>query len=316
MALLTPSMLSNGWEEAKAVQHVLDTKGFWSCDITLAVNRKFAQNLKEQVEINSGGDDGEPAPESYDVECIVSAPRKVSGQERTYVVKWVGYPSSKNTTEPESHLLTCRALPAFWKSKKNAAELARVTKLQNAALREEDEARHRRAQPLQAGVESAPTAAKQTTAAAASTSRPSDVPAVCKAVYDHAHRCLGDAYCLVLDSETGAPQHYSRSYYGSNSWSAELLPFQRSNCCFGPEKGVILVHTVQFYTSAAALGRIQKRSPSFLRWTHLCLRAAPVPSTRCAAHAALAHHVSRHYAHILTACVLGTGMETLTTSTG
>ena len=203
MALLTPSMLSNGWEEAKAVQHVLDTKGFWSCDITLAVNRKFAQNLKEQVEINSGGDDGEPAPESYDVECIVSAPRKVSGQERTYVVKWVGYPSSKNTTEPESHLLTCRALPAFWKSKKNAAELARVTKLQNAALREEDEARHRRAQPLQAGVESAPTAAKQTTAAAASTSRPSDVPAVCKAVYDHAHRCLGDAYCLVLDSETG-----------------------------------------------------------------------------------------------------------------
>ena len=36
MAALTPAMLSNGWAEARAVQRMLDTKGFWSCDITLA----------------------------------------------------------------------------------------------------------------------------------------------------------------------------------------------------------------------------------------------------------------------------------------
>ena len=32
------------------MQRVLDSKGFWSCDITLAANRKFAQQLHEEVE--------------------------------------------------------------------------------------------------------------------------------------------------------------------------------------------------------------------------------------------------------------------------
>ena len=50
MESLSVPMLSNGWAEAKAVQHMLDTKGFWSCDVTLAANRKFGQKLKEQVE--------------------------------------------------------------------------------------------------------------------------------------------------------------------------------------------------------------------------------------------------------------------------
>jgi hypothetical protein len=207
MGLLTASMLSNGWAEAKAVQHVLDTKGFWSCDLTLAVNRKFAQKLKEQVEIDAGGDDGDPATETFDVERIVSAERKVVGQERTYVVKWVGYPPDKNTVEPESHLLTCKELVSFWKSKrpKNNTELARVTKLQEAALGEREEASRRRVQPLPVGVECAPSAATTDPPgrAAVSTTRPAYVPTACKAVYDHAHNCLGEAYCLVLDSETG-----------------------------------------------------------------------------------------------------------------
>ena len=77
MGLLTPAMLSNGWAEAKAVQYVLNTKGFWSCDVDLAVNRQFAKKQHEQVEIESGGDDSEPLAETYEVEHIVRAERKV-----------------------------------------------------------------------------------------------------------------------------------------------------------------------------------------------------------------------------------------------
>ena len=201
MGLLTTSMLSNGWDEARAVQHVLNTKGFWSCDITLAANRKFAQSLKEQVEIDVGDNADEPAAEQFEVENIVRAVRKVLGQERTYVVKWVGYEKEKNTIEPESHLLTCKALLSFWKSQKNKSELARVTKLQEAALHEREEASRRRAQPLQEGEESAPAAKAAPIAKQAK--RPADVPASCKATYDRAHLCLGDAACLVLDTETG-----------------------------------------------------------------------------------------------------------------
>ena len=204
MGLLTPSMLSNGWEEAKAVQTVLDTQGFWSCDVTLAVNRQFAKKQNEQVEIEAGSHDGEPQPETYDVEHIVRAERKVAGQERTYVVKWVGWPAETNTIEPESHLLECKALLAYWKSKKNSAELARVTKLQEAALKEHEEASRRRAKPLEPGIEVAPiaTAARTARGTAASTKRPVDVPAPCKASYDRAHSCLGEACCLVFDTET------------------------------------------------------------------------------------------------------------------
>ena len=203
MELLTVAKLSNGWAEAKAVQRALDAKGFWSGDLTLAANRKFAQKLKEQVEIEAGADAGEPVEETFDVEYIVRAERKAAGKERTYVVKWVGWDSKDNTIEPESHLLTCKALLSFWKGQKNKAELVRVTQLQEAALKEKEEASRRRVRPLEAGVESAPrAAATPTSGAAASARRPADAPASSKATYDRAHRHLGEAGCLVFDTET------------------------------------------------------------------------------------------------------------------
>jgi DNA polymerase-3 subunit epsilon len=203
MELLTVPMLNNGWEEAKAAQHVLNTKGFWSCDITLAANRMFAKKLQEEVEINAGGDDGEPAVVKYNVEQIVRAERKVAGQERTYVVKWVGYPTDENTIEPESHLITCKGLLTYWRGKKNRGELERVTKLQQAALQECEEARRRRVEPLHARAECAPTATTTSgTAATTSIPRPADASASCKASYDRVHGCLSDACCLVFDTET------------------------------------------------------------------------------------------------------------------
>jgi hypothetical protein len=200
MESLSVPMLSNGWAEAKAVQHMLDTKGFWSCDICLAANRSLAKKQKEELEIVEGEAD-EPAAETYDVEHIVRAERKVKGKERTYVVKWIGYAPEHNTIEPESHLLTCKALVSFWKGQKNAGELLRVTKLQEAALREREEASRRRAQPLQAGVEHAPTASAPACAGPNAT-RPAGVPVACKEAYDRAHSCLGEACCLIFDTET------------------------------------------------------------------------------------------------------------------
>ena len=202
MDLLTVPMLSNGWAEAKAVERVLNTKGFWTCDITLAANRKFAQQLNERVEIDAGGEDGEPAAETFIVERIVSVKRKEAGKERIYVVKWQDYPTDENTEEPESHLLTCKLLISFWKTKKNTTELDRVTKLQEAALQELEEASRRRVQPLQAGTESAP-AATNAPISGTNIKRPTDVPAACKAAYDRAHGCLGAASCLIFDTETG-----------------------------------------------------------------------------------------------------------------
>mmetsp|Transcript_48501 Transcript_48501/g.134475 ORF Transcript_48501/g.134475 Transcript_48501/m.134475 type:complete len:1928 (+) Transcript_48501:54-5837(+) len=201
MESLSVPMLSNGWAEAKAVQHVLDAKGFWSCDVCLAANRSLAKKRKEELEIVSGATD-EPAVQTYDVEHIVRVERKVKGKERTYVVKWVGWESKDNTIEPESHLLVCKALLSFWKGQKNTTELLRVTKLQEAALQEREEASRRRTQPLQDGVEHAPTAAVAATAGASAAVRPAGVPALCKEAYDRAHSRLGEACCLIFDTET------------------------------------------------------------------------------------------------------------------
>jgi DNA polymerase-3 subunit epsilon len=78
-----------------------------------------------------------------------------------------------------------------------------VTKLQEAALKECEEARRRRTQPLAAGVEAAPTGtAAPADSRTATVKRPGDVPELCKAAYDHAHGHLGDACCLVFDTET------------------------------------------------------------------------------------------------------------------
>ena len=51
------------------------------------------------------------------------------------MVKWVGWDSKYNTIEPESHLLMCKALLSFWKGKKNATELMRVTTLGATGVR-------------------------------------------------------------------------------------------------------------------------------------------------------------------------------------
>ena len=72
--------------------------------------------------------------------------------EYIYLVKWKGWESKHNTEEPEVHLLTCSVLLGYWKGKikgkkptqPQAAQVARVTKLQLAALRERQEAVSRR----------------------------------------------------------------------------------------------------------------------------------------------------------------------------
>jgi len=78
--------------------------------------------------------------------------------EYIYVTKWKGYESKDNTSEPEAHLITCSSLLAYWKnkskgkkpSKAQQEQVARVTKLQEAALRERHDATaRRRTQPLQ-----------------------------------------------------------------------------------------------------------------------------------------------------------------------
>ena len=134
---------------------MIDEKGFWSCDISAAANRKLSQQLNEEVALEAAADaaDCVEKDKTWDVERIVST-KKVRGK-RTYEVKWEGFSSEANTHEPEAHVLTCRALLIFWRDKKpaNKAELQRVTKLQEAALREkqadDDSRRRRKAQPLQ-----------------------------------------------------------------------------------------------------------------------------------------------------------------------
>ena len=77
----------------------------------------------------------------------------------------------------------------------------RVTKLQEAALGDREEANRRRTKLLQAGAEHAPTATAAA-AAAATAVRPNGVPNQCKEAYDRAHSRLGEACCLVFDTET------------------------------------------------------------------------------------------------------------------
>ena len=60
MDSLTEHVLRDNWADAKAVQTMLDAKGFWVCDLGLAADRKLSQKLKEQrdVELAGDGDDG------------------------------------------------------------------------------------------------------------------------------------------------------------------------------------------------------------------------------------------------------------------
>ena len=78
MDALTESMLRDGWDEAKAVKAMLEEKGFWSCDIRVAADRKFCQKLKEQMELEEAGasDEVEEPPAKYEVEKIVRHEKK------------------------------------------------------------------------------------------------------------------------------------------------------------------------------------------------------------------------------------------------
>ena len=215
MDSLTEHVLRDNWEDAKAVQNMLEAKGFWVCDLGLAADRKLSQKLKEQREVelardsDDDGVDEKDKAATYEVEKIVRHEKK-SG-EYVYVVKWKGFESNHNTIEPEVHLITCSALLTYWKgkckgkkpTKPQQEHIERVAKLQEAAMRDRQEAEtRRRTRPLQREPEQQTRAADGPSGVAATTSRPTGVPDACRAVYDRAHAALRNAHCLVLDTET------------------------------------------------------------------------------------------------------------------
>ena len=132
--------------------------------------------------------------------------------EYIYIVKWKGWPSDTNTKEPEAHLVTCSVLLAYWKgkikgtrpTKAQAEQVARVTKLQEAALREQHDAvTQRRARPLQREPERHAAAGGGTAGVSPGLARrPMGIPDDCRLAYDRAHGALCDAHCLVFDTET------------------------------------------------------------------------------------------------------------------
>ena len=210
---LTAAILRDNWEDARAVQGMLHAKGFWVCDLGLAADRKLSQKLKEEREIElaatADADGADEKEETWDVERIVSHSCKKG--EYIYLGKWKGWESKHNTEEPEVHLVMCSVLLAYWKGKikgkkptqPQAAQVARVTKLQEAALRERQEAATRRAtRPLQRESPQPAAAAGASSGGASSSPRPTGVPDNCRNAYDCAHTALGSAECLIFDTET------------------------------------------------------------------------------------------------------------------
>jgi hypothetical protein len=215
---LTVSILRDNWEDARAVQSMLDAKGFWVCDVGLAADRKLSQKLKEQREVELAADgDGDGVDEkdkeaTCEVERIMGHKKDRATGEYIYFVKWKGYDSYlDNTEEPEVNLITCSALLKYYKgkikqgkkpTKQQAEQVARVTKLQEAALREQHEAVTRRStRPIQREPDQ-PASARASGSAAGSPSRPAGVPDDCRSAYDRAHGALCKAECLVFDTET------------------------------------------------------------------------------------------------------------------
>jgi DNA polymerase III epsilon subunit-like protein len=102
----------------------------------------------------------------------------------------------------------CKALLAYWKTKKNKQELARVTQLQEAALAEkqqhEEVRRQRKAQPLGAAAELRPQSKTKPPKRARDTTceRTAGLSAAGRAAYDRAHAQLSAASALVFDTET------------------------------------------------------------------------------------------------------------------
>jgi hypothetical protein len=208
MAGLMESMLKAGWSDAKKVQIALQANGFWTCDPGLAANRKLAQKLKEELEMEGGDDDNDLSDDGvvYEAEHIVRHEKTRGKDEYFYIVKWKDWDSSTNTREPEAHLICNKLLPAYWRGKKNKAQLERVTKLQEAALAEKERRTKRRMQPLKPDREALHRDAAPATSP--NGSMPSGRPgqSSCKATYDRAHGALPQACCLVFDTETSGLQ--------------------------------------------------------------------------------------------------------------
>ena len=216
MDSLTESILRSNWADALAVERMFNAKGFWVCDLGLAADRKLSQQLKEQreVELADGGGDGVDTSDkeaTYEVERIVSHEKDRKSGEFIYVVKWKDFESKHNTKEPETHLAACSPLLAYWKGKikgkkpspAQQEQVARVTKLQEAALREQHEATRRRTQPLSCEPARPACAGNAASGGLPSTARPTGVPEGCRISYDRAHQVLSDADCLIFDTETG-----------------------------------------------------------------------------------------------------------------
>ena len=213
---LTTSVLRDNWSDARAVQGMLHSKGFWVCDLGLAADRKLSQKLKEQrdVELAADGDgdgvDEKDKEKTWEVERIVHHEKDRKTGEYMYMVKWKGWESKHNTKEPEVHLIACSVLLAYWKSKIKGKgskpqneQVARVTKLQEAALRELHEAKTRRStRPLQREPERPASASAAGSGTGGALRRPAGVPDDCRCKYDCAHTALGDAACLILDTVT------------------------------------------------------------------------------------------------------------------
>ena len=113
---VTERVMGEEWADARSIQGMFDSKGFWVCDAGLAADRKLSQKLKEEreVELAQEAIDGEEAEDdgmegdgsvgTYDAEKILRHSKDRTTGEYVYVVKWVGYDTS-NTARYKLNLL-------------------------------------------------------------------------------------------------------------------------------------------------------------------------------------------------------------------
>ena len=338
MEELTEHTLREEWADARALQAMFDTKGFWVCDAELAADRKLSQKLKEQREVELAADaDAEEAEAddssigTYEAERIVSHEKDRKTGEYIYVVKWKSWESKHNTKEPESHLLTSSVLLTYWKGKikgrkatvPQQAQVDRVTKLQDAALREKHEAQtRRRARPVQRDPDRPPATAAAAPANVQPASRPAAASDECRTAYDRAYRVLRDACCLVFDTETsgfvgsvlnigwiladadgGVLVSYERLWRLPANERIDRRAFQahgidarrlaREGVAAKPEVGEFLA----LVAAAVAAGvRVVAHNASFdvARLNHTAIRQGLSPSLRSAVMLCTMHNATRH----------------------
>ena len=74
----------------------------------------------EEIAEDDNGDDDEPEEEEYEVEKIVAQREAKNGLE--YYVKWLGWPESENTWEPEDHVIDCKMVMRVWRRQQQKQE--------------------------------------------------------------------------------------------------------------------------------------------------------------------------------------------------